>query len=287
METKNQQPQDNKEKENVQTSTPAKQEQKQEVAKLSPLQQIVVSAKKSFENSNEYQMNFNREANFALQILEQNAYMQKAKPETIRNAIVNVSLTGLSLNPALKYAYLVPRSSKDGLNCVLDISYIGMIKLLTDAGAVKNIDCDVICANDKYDFRKGTESYLKHSISLGDRGEPIGVYAIAYFRDGGSQFVILNKDEVEKVRATSESWKNESGRRYSPWETWTDEMWKKTALKRLFKLLPKTQFSEKLIAAISKDHENEMSDVSKESELSKIFDEPEYAEIVNDEKQQK
>jgi len=284
METQKQIPmQEEKKKENAQTSQPAN-EKKQEIAKLSPLQSIVVSAKKSFENSNEYQMNFNREANFALQILEGNAYLQKAKPESIRNAIVNVSLTGLTLNPVLKFAYLVPRNSKDGLNVILDISYIGMIKLLTDAGSVKNIDCDVICENDKYDFRKGTESYLKHSISLSGRGAPIGAYAIAYFRDGGCQFVVLNKEEIEKVRATSESWKNETGRKYSPWETWEEEMWKKTALKRLFKLLPKTQFSEKLIAAISQDHENEMNDISKESELSKIFDEPEYAEIVNEEK---
>ena len=129
----------------------------------------------------------------------------------------------------------------------------------------------MIYENDKYDFRKGSEPYLKHTPSLTDRGDAVGVYAIAFFRDGGSQFVILNREEVEKVRSTSESWKNEKGRKYSPWETWTDEMWKKTALKRLFKLLPKTKFSEQLIAAVSHDHDTEMQDVSNEDQHDETF----------------
>jgi len=262
--------QNEKGKENAQKES-AK-ENKEAIKKYSPMQLIVYSAKKSFE-SVKSDVDFNREANFALQILESNNYLQKARPESIRNAIVNLSLTGLTLNPALKYAYLVPRNSQDGLNIVLDISYIGMIKLLTDAGAVKNVDAGVIYTNDKYDFRKGSDPYFKHQPALVNRGEKIGAYAIAYLRDGGFQFEIMGKDEIEKVRATSESYKNEKTRKYSPWENWEDEMWKKTVLKRLFKLLPKTKFSESLIAAISNEHENEINDLPKEQKYANFFDE--------------
>jgi len=262
--------QNEKGKENAQNES-AK-ENKEAIKKYSPMQLIVYSAKKSFE-SVKSDVDFNREANFALQILESNNYLQKARPESIRNAIVNLSLTGLTLNPALKYAYLVPRNSQDGLNIVLDISYIGMIKLLTDAGAVKNVDAGVIYSNDKYDFRKGSDPYFKHQPALVNRGEKIGAYAIAYLRDGGFQFEIMGRDEIEKVRATSESYKNEKTRKYSPWENWEDEMWKKTVLKRLFKLLPKTKFSESLIAAISNEHENEINDLPKEQKYANFFDE--------------
>ena len=258
-----------KEKENVQANAT---EKKDAVKKYSPMQLIVYSAKKSFE-SVKSNVDFNREANFALQILESNNYLQKARPESIRNAIVNISLTGLTLNPALKYAYLVPRNSKDGLNIVLDISYMGMIKLLTDAGSVKNVDAGVIYSNDKYDFRKGTDPYFKHQPALSNRGEKVGAYAIAYLSTGGFQFEILGKEDIEKVRATSESYKNEKTRQYSPWETWEDEMWKKTALKRLFKILPKTKLSDQLIAAISADYQSEMEDLPKEQKYAKIFDE--------------
>lgn len=240
-----------------------------DLAKLDREQQIVLSAKKSFENSNEYKMNFNREANFALQILKGNEFLAKSNPDSIKNAIVNVSLTGISLNPALKFAYLIPRNGK----CILDISYIGMIKILTDAGAIKNIDANVIYNNDKYDFRKGSEPYFKHQPVLSNRGDKVGAYAIAHFRDGGFQFEVMGKDEIEKIRATSESFKNEKTRKYSPWEKWEDEMWKKTVLKRLFKLLPKTKFSDKLIAAISNEHENEINDLNEDDKYGNLFDE--------------
>jgi len=244
---------------------------------------LVFSAQKQFEASNEYKMNFNREAGFAIQILMNNPYLMKADPLSVKDAVVNIALTGLTLNPALKYAYLVPRKVKSDLKCILDISYIGMIKILTDAGAVKNVDAGVIYQNDKLDFRRGSDPYFKHTPALTGRGDKIGAYAIAFLRDGGFQYEILGKEEIEKIRATSESWKNEEGRKYSPWETWEDEMWKKSVLKRLFKLLPKTNFSDQLIAAISHDFSNEVADLKQaEDKYQGIFEDIPEATVVKD-----
>lgn len=260
--------------ENKQEKKSANAEAKQTELAINPKDQqmkvLIFSAQKQFEAVNN-DMNFNKEASFAIQILNGNDYLAKSDPASIRNSVVNVAMIGLTLNPALKYAYLVPRDGK----CVLDISYMGMIKLLTDAGAVKSIDASVIYSNDKCTFRKGSSPELIHEPALSNRGEKIGAYAIAYFRDGGFQFEILSKDDIEKIRKTSESWKNEKSRKYSPWENWEDEMWKKTALKRLFKLLPKTKFSENLIAALSVENDNELSDLTdtQEEKISKYFDE--------------
>ena len=245
---------------------------------------LVFQAEKQFSASNEYKMNFNREAGFAIQILTNNPFLMKCDPNSVKDSVVNVALTGITLNPALKFAYLVPRKVKGELKCILDISYMGMIKILTDAGAVKNVDAGVIYSNDKYDFRRGSDPYFKHLPALSQRGEKIGAYAIAFLRDGGFQFEILGRDEIEKVRATSESYKNVEGRKFSPWETWEDEMWKKTVLKRLFKLLPKTNFSDQLIAAISHDYDNEASDLAetKEDKYAGMFEDVPDAQVVND-----
>lgn len=246
---------------------------------------LVFAAQKQFEVSNEYKMNFNREAGFAIQILVNNPYLMKCDGDSIKHAVVNVALTGITLNPALKYAYLVPRKVKNELKCILDISYMGMIKILTDAGAVKNVDAGVIYQNDRYDFRRGSDPYFKHVPALSNRGEKIGAYAIAFLRDGGFQYEILGREDIEKVRATSESWKNEEGRKYSPWETWEEEMWKKTALKKLFKLLPKTNFSDQLIAAISHDYDSEMEDISKpgkEDKYAGMFEDIQEATVVTE-----
>lgn len=234
---------------------------------------LVMNAKKGFDSSNKYDMDFNREANFALQILQANPFLAKADAESIKNSIVNIALTGLTLNPALKYAYLVPRKdTKRGLLCNLDISYMGMIKLLTDAGAVKFLNADVIHENDDYDFAQGSEPFIHHKRTLKDRGEMIGAYAVAYFRDGGCQFIIMNTEEIHDVRACSESYKAEKTRKYSPWVKWEAEMWKKTAMRRLYKILPKTDFSDQLIAAISVDHDTTVNDVTDEDRFAEHFD---------------
>jgi len=260
-------------------NTPAKTPEKKEIA-VSKEYKLVAAAKSSFEKGNAYQMDFAREANFAVQILESNSYLAGCTPASIRNAIINVSMTGITLNPALKFAYLVPRSIKDQRVCVLDISYMGMIKILTDAGAVKSVDANVVYENDTFTYSQGSEPFLEFQRKLGGKkGNPIGAYAIAYFRDGGSQFIIMDKDEIEAVRATSESYKNEKGRQYSPWEKWTDEMWKKTAFKRLFKILPKTDFSDQLISALSNDHLNEVEDTAEEDKYKGKF-EGEFDEYV-------
>ena len=244
---------------------------------------LVFTAEKQFTASNEFKMNFNREAGFAIQILCNNPYLMKCDQDSIKHAVVNVALTGITLNPALKYAYLVPRKVKNEIKCILDISYMGMIKILTDAGAVKNVDAGVIYSNDKYDYRRGSDPYFKHQPALSNKGEKIGAYAIAFLRDGGFQFEILGREEIEKIRATSESYKNEDGRKYSPWETWEDEMWKKSVLKRLFKLLPKTNFSDQLIAAISHDYENEVSDLKKpDNKYDELIDDIQEAQVVNE-----
>lgn len=261
-----------------------------QIAVIDRTKQILAPAEKAFKNANPYELSFAQEFGFAVMAIQNNPYLLNCTPDSIKSAVVSVALTGISLNPALKYAYLVPRKSKGELKCILDISYMGMIKILTDAGAVKYVDADVVHEEDNFTYSKGTEPKLDHKYELmKDRGPMIGAYAIAYFRDGGYQFELMRKDEIEKVRNTSESWKAEKTRQYSPWETWTDEMWKKTVLKRLFKILPKTQFSEQLISALSKEHENEMADISDQSkQLQDIFDDTEpVQEVITDPKPSK
>lgn len=234
---------------------------------------LMMPDQKKFLSANPFEMNYSQECGFAIMAIQNNPYLLNCSKESMQASIVSVALTGISLNPALKYAYLVPRKVKSELRATLDISYIGMIKILTDAGAVKNVFADVVCERDHFVYGQGSQPVLEHRPDLlKDRGNPIGAYSIAYFRDGGFQFEVMSKPEIEKVRAMSESWKNESTREYSPWERWESEMWKKTVLKRLFKVLPKTEFNEQLIAALGKEHDNEVQDISRDDELKQIFD---------------
>src|SRR5690606_7789736 len=118
------------------------------------VRQQIESARTEFESNVEamkLNLIFQKEASFALQIFEGNDYLTKMSPDSIRNAIVNVSLTGLTLNPVMKMAYLIPRKGK----CVLDVSYMGLAKILTDTGSVKNIEANIVYWGEPFQLERG------------------------------------------------------------------------------------------------------------------------------------
>ena len=76
-----------------------------------------------------------KESQFAIQALQANDYLNKiawGNRESLKNAIINVASIGISLNPASKHAYLVPRDNK----VCLDISYMGLLHLAVKSGSV-------------------------------------------------------------------------------------------------------------------------------------------------------
>ena len=92
---------------------------------------------------------YQREAMFALQAVAKIEFLQKCSTESLRNAVINVAAVGLTINPAMKLAYLVPRK---GVAC-LDISYIGLVKIATDSGGVLAVAAVPVRANDSFHYR--------------------------------------------------------------------------------------------------------------------------------------
>lgn len=199
-----------------------------------------------------------KEIIFAVQTVRESDSLQKCAPNSLKNAIMNIALTGASLNPTLQQAYLIPRKGK----CCLDFSYRGLCKIATDSGGVYDIDATVVHEKDFFDYEMGLDPYLKHKPSLDpDPGPPIYVYAVAILPPGNiKKFIVLNKKEIEKVKKTSQA---KSG----PWVEWEEEMWRKTAVKKLYKLLPQTERMSTAVAVLNA-HEG-LAKPSKAEELEK------------------
>lgn len=223
-------------------------------------------------------LQWERELGFALQALRKNNYLMKIAMEDkveLQAAIYNVALTGLSLNPVLKYAYLLPRGGK----ICLEPSYMGLIKILTDAGSIKQVWADVICENDHSKIVRGTNPSIEHSYGIEDeRGEITGCYAVAVLANGATQFEVLQLSEVENIKRRSEAVKSGKG---SPWDSDEAEMFKKTAIRRLFKYLPKTEIPEQVLQTLEvfdKNHEIEKEEpkgiagVNLSKEKSRLID---------------
>ena len=177
---------------------------------------------------------FAREASFAMQaILHGNAAeaLQKCSKQSIQDAVVNIAMTGATLNPALQQAYLIPRKGK----CCLDFSYRGLIKLAVDSGSVLDIDSTVVHEKDVFEYEMGLTPKLGHVPSNEDEPGPMRfVYAIAILLSGIKKFIVLNRAEVDKIRASSQM---PNG---LMWKDFFDEACRKTAVKKLYKMLPQT-----------------------------------------------
>lgn len=187
-------------------------------------------------------ISFQREYEFALQILYGNDYSRKlalGNPQSVRNAITNVAAIGLSLNPAKKQAYLVPR--KGGI--CLDISYLGLIELAAASGSVRWVKAELVRAADKLTLN-GFDKPPHHAFDpfSRDRGEIVGVYCVAKTSDGDYLTDTMSIDEVNAIRDRSEAWKAYvSSKKSCPWVTDPGEMIKKTITKRSSKMWPKTE----------------------------------------------
>lgn len=212
------------------------------------IQDRVYSVEKEFNQVNAYKMNFIKEAQFALQLLQGNDYLQKAaqsNPAALEYAIINLASIGTTLNPALKEAYLVPRGGK----ICLDISYIGLIKLATDTGAVEWVQAEIVKEKDTFEYMGVGQKPLHKFQPFGDRGNVIGVYCVAKLSTGEFLSTIMSKADCDSIRD-----KSSQAAKSGPWVSFYDEMLKKTVIKRAAKLWPKSERVQKA-AEILNEHE--------------------------------
>jgi len=198
---------------------------------------------------------FEKEARFALQIWNdpKNEYLRKSTKDTLLKSLVNIAQTGLTLNPVSKEAFLIPRYSSYAkcVECHLEPSYIGLVKLITDTGSVSSIQTNLVHEKDEFDMLLGSEVKIAHRPATKARGDIIGVYSVAQLTSGEKQIEYMTIDEVNEIRDISEGYKafKDGKAKSSIWETWYSEMVRKTCLKRITKYLPRSN-SEHLDTAI-------------------------------------
>lgn len=208
-------------------------------------------------------LNFEREAEFAIQTITANDYSMKLavqNRQSVVNAVTNIAAIGISLNPAKKQAYLVPR---DGRIC-LDISYIGLMDLAMNTGAIRWAQSELVYTSDNFSLngfdKPPTHSYNPFSK---DRGEVIGVYVVVKTADGDYLTETMSVDEVNAIRDRSSAWKAWISKQKScPWVTDWGEMAKKTCVKRAYKYWPKTERLEEAIHYLNTEGNEGLSTIN-------------------------
>lgn len=200
---------------------------------------------------------FKKEVSFALQHLQKNPSLKKCDPNSLLSAVLNVAQVGLTLNPVLAEAYLVPRWTKNGHVVVLEPSYQGLSKLVTDTGSVKNISCYVVFKDDNFKVTLGTRVGIDHEPTFKSK-EITHVYAVAELPDGTKTVEVMTIADCHDIREKSESYKAYKAEKVKTcvWIEWEQEMCRKACIKRLVKYLPKTERWEQVREVIALDNED-------------------------------
>ena len=188
-------------------------------------------------------LTFAREAEFAVQHLQANSYLRDVALEnavSIQNAVVNVAALGISLNPAKKHAYLVPRQVDKKRAVCLDISYQGLIHIALESGAVEWAQAKLVYEGDEYE-NQGLTVPPVHKYNAFGRNRSIeagfvGVYVVAKLPNGEYLTHEMDAESVIAIKNRSESVK---AGKASPWKTDFGEMAKKAAVKQASKYWPK------------------------------------------------
>jgi len=244
---------------------------------------IQVSSKKGFLAAGGTDQQFNREAGFAMQTIQANPYLAQMDKQSILNAVVNVALTGLTLNPELKLGYLIPRKGK----LYFLASYMGKKEIILRSGMVKDVWVNMVYQADYFEVIEGGDRKLIHRPDYfnEDRGVIIGGYWQAVLHNGEKPFGVMPRSRIEDIKKRSEAVKSGKG---SPWDTDEEEMMKKTILNWGFKSLPKTGISDDVLKAMETESVYEREDLEewkKKQEYDKAHpfddDEPDDMGIID------
>ena len=173
--------------------------------------------------------------------------LAQATPESFFGALLTAAALGLE--PGINgESYLVPYEHRRGrlagqVECQLIIGYQGVAKLFWQHPLAKRLSAEYVCENDHFAYDKGLTLRLEHTPAQGDRGNIIGYYAIVELNSGGIAFDYFTPEQIKRLRNGKVG---TSGDIADP-ERWME---RKTALKQVLKLLPK---SVELSAALRTD----------------------------------
>lgn len=158
---------------------------------------------------------------------------------TVLLAAVQAASLGLEPNTKTEECWLTPRRHKGIWECELQIGWKGYVKLSYRSPRIAAVDPDVVYSTDHFVYERSLpHDRFEHRPAPADvrySGDLTYAYCIVRYTSGGYKLVLLDRADIEKRRAMSDSWKSDQrrtdGKVYSPWNTWEREMWLKSAVR--------------------------------------------------------
>jgi len=199
------------------------------------------------------EMEYKKEISFAIQAANSNDILAGCHPSSVAKAIFNLAITGLSLNPVKKLAYLIPKNIKGQWQAILMPSYQGLAHLIMQGGEIQKIVAHVVYEGDEFEYELGFDVHVKHVPKLSaTKKMVVAAYALAIDKNGAKYAEVMSKQELDEIKERSDSGKKNTG----PWVSDYPEMCRKTCIRRIYKYLPKGANAEAVGEAIKIDEED-------------------------------
>lgn len=172
--------------------------------------------------------------------------LAQCDPMSFLGAVIQCAQLGLEPGNALGHAYILPFDKREKVGgqwktvrteAQVIIGYRGMIDLARRSGQIVSIDARAVYEGDRFECSLGLDPKIEHEPDWQNPNRAQSdklrfVYAVAKLKDGGVQFDVMSRAEVDGIRARSKSADN------GPWVTDYAAMALKTVVRRLFKFLP-------------------------------------------------
>jgi recombination protein RecT len=198
-------------------------------------------------------------------------------------AIDESARLGIEVGGPLAQGYLIPYNENrfvDGqwqkvMTAHFQLGYRGLIMLARRSNTIKTISAEVVYDNDVFEVELGLVRKITHKIDIRkERGEPIGYYCIVELTNGGVQFGVMSKKDVENHRDKfSKAHKQKKENELSVWDKYFDAMALKTVIIKTLKLCP---ISVEALEAVQREEQRDNPDIpdSISIDANVNFDEP-------------
>ena len=166
----------------------------------------------------------------AANYIEQNQKLLSGDRPSLYSSIIRAAQEGLNIDG--QESALVPFKGK----ITFMPMYRGLLKQVRNSGELACLNCGVVYEDDIFEFSVDENGeHLKHVPNFkGKKDKPTVTYCIARIKDGQAPYIeIMRESEIEDCKKSSKAGSD------SPWNgKFSNEMRKKTVIRRIKKRLP-------------------------------------------------
>ncbi len=215
----------------------------QPVATKGTLQNILLDSKDAIKQILPKHITPGRVLKMALIAASRDPKIYECTARSVVDAIMRASEFGLDFSGTFGEGYIIPYKRQ----ATFIPGWRGYIRLARNSGQISTFEAHVVYEDDKFELEYGLNPRLVHMPNL----KPVdpkkrivfGAYAVVLFKDGSHQHEFMNLTQLEGIRKRSKNTREDS-----PWNTDTEEMYRKTVVRRIAKYLPLSPEMEKLRA---------------------------------------